>query len=630
MPATPYERQADGSLVPLTLRGRYLGKVGGVDQYETPTVSIVPAAFTPEDYLALSPEVAVSMPSRTSATVVITAAANPPPRGPITEYRISRAQGSAGFATVATIPASGSLSWTDTGLATATPEIVWRYIVEAISGDGVGPESNIATVQWTAAPLQQPLAPTGLAATGVQASQVTLSWAMTTDATVTKLGIFTGTTLLVDNLPAGATSYTWSGLTAATPYNNINVRRYNGFTGAAGVPGWSMASNSVAFTTKAAAGASLFLGHVPGRIFFGWSTNHNEGSASVSSNAEFQLNQQTPFVTAAPSGVDYASLLGVRRLYNKVADSVTWADQQNRILWISAKGDELGAAAGLTGWQQIASGSRDANIVSYFNSLVARNTLTIFTFHHEPIGDLPTNGAEYVNAAERIMKVVDSNFPGHRIVFAPNYEENRLRNTNGGTINWATWLPERICPNRGGARPFDFISFDMYQYNADTSTNVRSGVQFSHRWWRIDEMFTGAWRSAGTSAMPWMTYTPGVDIVFGIGECAQRPGAFYQFETGGASPSNMTGAKYTRDMLDYVFANVDKFWCVSWFNSIGADLTYNDERLYPGTNTWGGKTPNHPSLVQQTGDTELAINIYREKLRSALTVKLANNGLPAA
>lgn len=615
-----YEVQDDGSLVELNLRGRFLGNVGGIDQFEDISLLSVGDPLNTADYLPLPPSVSVVLSSRTVAVVTITPPTNPPPRSAILEYRVYRSTNSTtSYSLVQTVPAGPAPSWTNTGLPTATPENTFRYYVTAVNTDGEGQPSNVATVQWAGTPLQQPTAPTGLGASGLQATQVNLSWTETADATVTKHGIFSGTTLLVDNIPAAATSYTWTGLTPQTAYS-INVRRYNGYSG--GTPaGWSPASNTATFTTPSTALGPLFLGHVRGRIYLGWSTNHDETAAQT------QLNTQTPLLSG--TNPNYSDLLGVRRLYNKVSSTITHTDNNNRVLWISAKGDELGAATGLTGWQQIGSGSRDANIVSYFNSLVARNKLTIFTFHHEPIGDFPSNGADHVAAHLRIMQVVDANFPGHRIIFCPNYEENRLRNTNGGTINWATWLPESMLPGKGGPRPWDFISFDMYQYNANTSTSATAGVQFSHRWWRIDQLFTGQFRPTGTSVMPYMTYTPGVDITFGLGECAMRPGAFWDFENGGPQPSNMTGAKYSRDMLDYIFANVDKFAFVSWFNSIGADLNYNDERLYPGPNTWGGKTPAHDHRVQ-TGDTELTLNIYREKLRSGLPIKLASNGLPPA
>lgn len=618
-----FERLAGGSLGELNLLGRYLGKDGlGADIFGSATL-LSASPGNPDQFLPLAPELAVTMPSRTSATITITPAPNPPPRGPLTGYKVYRSL-NAGEAVLVQTLAADQLTWSNTGLATATPENVFTYYVVATSDDGQGPPSNSVVVQWLATPPQQPTAPTGLTHSGLSATSVHLSWSETPDGTVLKHGIFQGTTLVVDNIPADATSYDWVGLTPQTAYNNVNVRRYND-SGLGFIPGWSAASNSVQFTTPVEAPESLFTGHVRGRIYLGWSTSNDDALA------EEQLNSQSPLLPG--TNPTYSDLLGVRRIYSKVTADISRADTNRRVVWISAKGPDLGASAGVAGWSQIANGSRDASIVSYFNSLVSRNKLTVFTFHHEPIGDAvnqATDPVAFCDAYLRIMQVVDVTFPGHKILFTPNYEENRLRNTKQGTINWALWLPEHMMPGRGGPRPWDFISFDMYQYNANTSTNVRQGVEFSHRWWRIDELFTGEFRPNGTSVMPWMTYTPGIDLVYGIGECAPRPGTFYWYESGGGTQvSNMTGAKYARDMWDYIFNNLDKFAIVSTFNSIGADPIYNDERLYPDASPWGGDDPNHPSFVTQTGDTEITLNIYREKLRSGRPIKLGADGLPA-
>ncbi len=360
-------------------------------------------------------------------------------------------------------------------------------------------------------------------------------------------------------------------------------------------------------------GTGLFLGHRPGKIYLGWSTNLGDDEADL------QLN------TYAPGGkASYSSMLGVRRMYNKSQTLIDDSDSKNRVVWISAKGTDIGAQGGPAGWQQVASGAYDAQLVNYFTSLVNRNKLTVFSFHHEPIGDqtATSDGAVYANACRRIRSVVDAEFPNHRILFCFNYEENRLRNLNAGgaPVNWALWIPE------DWQQIWDFPSFDFYQYGANTSTNLRVGVEMSHRWWRVDELFTGDFVPTGTTAMPWMNYTPGVDITYGIGETSPRPGAFYNWQNNlstAAEQSNMTGAKWGRDQWNYIFNNVSKFWMVSTFNSIGADPVYNDERLVPLA------TASHPSLVTQTGDTERIIDIYREKLDSGLLVKLAANGLPA-
>lgn len=626
------------------LRGTLTGRTGGIDVYDS-TIDLRDwgAALSPDDFLPLAPIVSATLTSRTTSQVTVTPRANNFPRSHLLYYVVYRSTDGAepvAIGPAITPPLDTPMVWTESGLPVSTaPEKIFTYTVRAYNSDGAGALSNVVSLQWAGVIISQPTAPTGLTFSALGPNSVRLAWNETADASVTKHGIFQGTTLLVDNLSATATFYTWSGLLPSHLYSGISVRRYNG-VGSTAPAGWSPASGTVTFTTTSGALSPMFTGHIRGKCYLGWSTSQAEGTAS--GTAEFQLNNQVPFNPAAgaPTGTNYGSLLGVRRLYNKVSSDISYADSQNRVLWISAKGDEMGASLGVAGWSQIASGSKDAGIISYFTDLVARGKLTIFTFHHEPVGDATDpvgDGTIHCAAHQRIMQVVDANFggkwngtSGHKIIFCPNYEENRLRNlkVNGTNIDWSKWLPANMLPGLGGPRPWDFISWDIYQYGADTSTGAKNGVQFSHRWWRIDELFTGTFTPTGTTVMPYMRFIPGVDIVFGIGEGTQRPGAFANFEGNvGTNRSNMTGAKYSRDYLNYVFANIDKFAFLSWFNTIGADIVYNDERLYPGNITWGGDDPQH-DYTQQNGDTEYTINIYREKLASGLTVKLAANGLP--
>lgn len=361
-------------------------------------------------------------------------------------------------------------------------------------------------------------------------------------------------------------------------------------------------------------GQPLFLGHKPGRVYLGWSTD--QGDAAMSTQLD----------TLTPNAGDYASKLGLRRMYDKTANLINYADANNRVVWVSAKADAFGSTANPAGWASVASGARDAGIVNYLTSLVARNKLTIFCFHHEPLGNQTqtSDGALFTAACRRIRQVLDTNFAPHRILFVPNFEENRLRNLNkNGPIDHSLWIPEDWNDI------WDFISWDFYQYGENSSTNPRAGVQMSHRWWRIDELFTGDFLPSTSSPMPWMRYEPGVDVVFGIGETSARPGAFYNWENNlgdaGSERSNMTGAKWARDQWDYIFdpANLPKFAFVSTYNSIGTDPIYNEERLYPDA------VAAHPSFVVQTGDTERTIDIYREKVMSGKLVKLTNTGLPA-
>jgi hypothetical protein len=628
-----FEKQPGGGFIELNVRGRLVSRTGGTDNYEDVDVSGFPDETDPAQFQPLPPLLSVTMNSRTQASLTWVPQAQTPPHEAVDYWEVYRAQDdpTGGDGILITTRFIDLTAYTDGPLATNTPEIQWTYRVYARSASGLRRSSNAVTVQWAATPLSQPTPPTSLVVSDVQATSVHLSWNATADATVTKYAIFQGTTIIVNDIPPSAVEWDLTGLTTGQNYTNISVRRYNGWAGGT-VPGWSNASNTVSF--KPLTREVQYAGHVPGRIYFGWSTSEQN---SVADN---QLNTQTPFSALAPSQ-NYSDLLGVFRLYSKVASDISYIDARGRVLWLSMKTNELGGgtSAGTAGWAQVANGSvSDAQIINYFDDLVARNKMTIWTFHHEPLGDATnsTDAANFIAANLRIMQLVDDEFggrydattnpSGHRIVFCPNYEEFKLRTP--GSTNWAQFLPENMLPGKGGPRPWDFITFDCYQYNANTSTSQTAGVQFSHRAWRMENIFKGTFTPTGSTAMPYMDYTPGYDIVLGIGEGTQRPGAFYNFENGLAQASNMTGAKYTRDYLDYIFAHADIWSVVSWFNSIGSDPIYNDERLWPDSNSWGGDNPGHPSFVQQTGDTEYAINIYREKLRGPLTIKLASNGLP--
>ncbi len=628
-----WEIQEDGTRRRVNLRGRF---VGWDEDGTTPIMeeidlsdTWIPSVYDPSQFLPLSVSIQVQMTTRQSSLLSITRPPNLPPRSKIMYYHIYRSQDGGAFSFRETIPRSQDV-WADPDvLPFNTPEIVWRYYVIAENADGlVGPSSNVAAAQWEGVVVQQPVPPFNVAVSDVTGNSAKFTWDFAPDASVQKQGLFKGTELLVDNIPANAREYVWNGLQPDTLYNNLNIRRWN--TSALGfIPGWSTASNSVLFTTGHGPLLPQFKGHVRGKLLMGWSTSHTDVSA------ESQLNTQAPLPAGSPAS--YSDLLGVRRLYVKDSGVIDRADANGRVLWISAKpGDFAASGSSISSqWLNIASGARDANIVSYFDDLVARDKLTIFTFHHEPIGDVTATeqASDFIAAFQRIIEVVDAEFLNHKILFAPNYEENRLRNvranTPGNVVDWSLWCPEHMLPGRS-AHSWDFMSFDMYQYGpANMATNVRQGVQFSHRWWRIDELFTGAFTPNGSSPMPWMDFTPAVDLVYGIGECAARPGSFYWYQNGGGTAtSDMTGAKYARDMLDYIFSNVDKFAFISWFNSIGADTTYNDERLYPNAPAvWGGDNAAH-NMITQTGDTELTLNIYREKLASGLCNKLGVNGFP--
>lgn len=83
-----------------------------------------------------------------------------------TSYEVQRQTNGGAWSTVRT---QSGTSWTSTGLS---PDTSYGYRVRAISGGGAGDYSGITTISTV--PL--PLTPTGLASSGVQGYQATLTW----------------------------------------------------------------------------------------------------------------------------------------------------------------------------------------------------------------------------------------------------------------------------------------------------------------------------------------------------------------------------------------------------------------------------------------------------------------------
>lgn len=458
----------------------------------------------------------------------------------------------------------------------------------------------------------------GLAVSNIGDTSATLTWTAggSTTPPVLKSGLFSNNTLLVDDLSPTANTYNWTGLTAGSVHSNINIRRYNSV-------GWSLGSNNVSFTNTTPQGTVLFQGHQPGKIYLGWSTDQGDSFATT------QINTQ------APGAGSFSQFLGVKRLYqiNSTSD-LNYADTQGRMVWISSKPTDFSTTANpisnnTAGCTALGSGSKDGDIINVFNKLINQrnsaglNKTTLFTFWHEPVGDGIT-AASWCSAWRRIISVVDSNFPGHKVLFAPNIQEYNFRQGGAGT-NMLDWVPEDLI------NLWDLFTVDLYQYELDTNASLTAGVQFSHRWWRIRDFFTGDYSPNGTPALPlpsYLNFNPGVDLAFGIGEMAARSEMFWRHELGYDLDSNMTGAKWARDALDFIFARPNEIPIVSWFNSTGV----GDERLWPNAGATGSwfqdstkahpTAATHPDLTQQTGDTEYIINVYREKLSSGLTCRI--------
>lgn len=246
MPSTPnvYEKQSDGTLLLLTLKGEFQGfdlssnPIYGplqISNIGDPSVILVPDA--PSIVSASS-----SLTSRTASHVVWTA---PPDNGgpAITNYHIYRSTDGASAVEISGSPVSAAtFSINETGLPTSTaPEKLFAYTVRAQNADGLGPPSNQLILQWNSGVAQTPVAPLTLVRHNLTTSQIDLSWTVVTDATVDKQGIFEGSTLIIDNIDPSALAYQWVNLVAGSRHTNVNIKRHNTF-------GWSPASPTLTFT----------------------------------------------------------------------------------------------------------------------------------------------------------------------------------------------------------------------------------------------------------------------------------------------------------------------------------------------------------------------------------------------
>ena len=230
-----------GQLVGLTEEGEGIYRNLNVSYLGPKTLPLLPAA----------PTLSGTMPARNQSQVQWTATPDVPGTPAVTAWQVERRSSTnngvsfgAWGATSGSPYGSNILSLLESNLDTGTPEIQWQYRVRGVNAAGVGEWSNIVALQWVSTPLQQPTAPTSFARGIVGSTSVGLSWLATEDTTVTKFGIFRGSTLVVDNIPASARSYDWLNLTAGSTQTNINVRRWN-------AAGWSPASNTLTFTLLA-------------------------------------------------------------------------------------------------------------------------------------------------------------------------------------------------------------------------------------------------------------------------------------------------------------------------------------------------------------------------------------------
>jgi titin len=204
--------------------------LGGTSAYAGPVSATTDAAATPP---AAPTGLSATPTSGTAVNVAWTDVATNE-----TGYEVQRCTGAGctGFATLVNLGANAS-SYSNSGLTAGT---TYRYRVRATNGAG----SSAFAGPASATPPLPPAAPTGFATNAVSTTQINLSWA---DNATNELGYelerCTGATCTayaaLTTLPAGATSYQNTGLTASTTYRYrvraVNVGGSSAYATATGV-----------------------------------------------------------------------------------------------------------------------------------------------------------------------------------------------------------------------------------------------------------------------------------------------------------------------------------------------------------------------------------------------------------
>ena len=297
MPDQWFEKNADGTLSPLTL----LGEADGEGGYIPLQLSIVGDPVLPST--PLSPALTGSMASRTSATLSWTLL-DQGSRPPVTSWVVERRQSvdnGVSYGSYSAISGSpfnaATLTRTDASLPIGTPEITFDYRVAGVNGDGQGDWSRTLPLQYGGALPVVPEKAFGLAVSAIAATSVTLTWDFPADATVTKQAIYKGNVLVVDNLDKLAKSYKWTGLVTDVAQANINIRRLN-------VIDWSTASNYVTFTPTS----------TPAFVFaplIGCSASSNDHGGTDAWDAWRVYSYGSALTYANRTGVNHPKVLGV-------------------------------------------------------------------------------------------------------------------------------------------------------------------------------------------------------------------------------------------------------------------------------------------------------------------------------
>jgi len=254
--------------------------------------------------------------------------------------------------------AATATSYTAAGL---TNGITYYFTVEAINAVGASPASNEAP----ATPITVPSAPTGLTATGGNASAL-LAWtapASDGGGAITGYNVFEGTTAGGESttpvnpapLAANATSYPASGLTNGTGYF-FTVKAIN-------ADGSSPASNEASATPATVPSAPTGLTAAPGagRVSLAWTAPTSNGGDPVTGYRVFRsLNAggegTVPLATTTSLDyVDTTATAGTTYFYtveavNAAGSSAPSNEASAQVEPIPAGGSRLAATPDGTGW----------------------------------------------------------------------------------------------------------------------------------------------------------------------------------------------------------------------------------------------------------------------------------------
>jgi hypothetical protein len=293
------------------------------------------------------------------------------------------------------------LTYTNSGLPTATPERTFVFEVRAVGVYGPGPFSNAVVLQWSGTPTQPPSPPYNLTFSNLLPTSVSLSWAEDAVAggalAIAGHRVYYAPSVLLKGGPGDlilpnvrTTSVT--GLTEDTTYTGVYVTRYDTDGNESG------GSNTRTFSTPSTGGPprETVPGQIPGQVIWGMATDNYAARVAETGPVGAEHN----FVgTWSPS----TALQKIEAIHD---------DGLLPYMGMKVHGGDGGLALGPNLWQQVANGALDASCTQFAQDLAALNYPIRLGFHHEPAGNKDGSGAEggtltqWVNMQLRLFRII--------------------------------------------------------------------------------------------------------------------------------------------------------------------------------------------------------------------------------